>query len=136
MTSMSRLLRYIWSFPTTALGSLFIPLALISKGNLKIVAGVLEIHGGLIAAFLKNWMPLPCGAAAVTLGHIVLGRDPACLDATRRHERVHVRQCELWGPAFLPAYCAASLWALLCGKHPYYDNYFERQAIAEASITA
>lgn len=132
MISMVRLLRYIWSFPTTVFGLLFIPLALISKGNLKIVAGVLEIHGGLVAAFLRKGVPLPCGAAALTLGHIVLGRDPASLDATRRHERVHVRQCELWGPVFLPAYCAASLWALLQGKDPYRDNYFERRAIAES----
>lgn len=132
MISMARLSRYIWSFPTTMFGLLFIPLALVSKGNLRIVAGVLEIHGGLVAAFLKSCVPLRCGASALTLGHVVLGRDPACLDATRRHERVHVRQCELWGPAFLPAYCAASLWALLHGKDPYRDNYFERQAIAES----
>jgi hypothetical protein len=64
----------------------------------------------------------------VTLGHVVLGRDRECLDQTRAHERAHVRQCEQWGPLFLPAYLLASIWARVRGGELYYDNWFERQA--------
>jgi hypothetical protein len=64
----------------------------------------------------------------MTFGHIVVGRDRMSLDLTRRHERVHVRQCEIWGPAFIPAYLAAALWARITGTGAYAGNYFERQA--------
>ena len=33
-----------------------------------------------------------------------------------------------WGPLFVPAYFAASLWQWSRGKHPYWDNPFEREA--------
>jgi hypothetical protein len=39
-----------------------------------------------------------------------------------------VRQCERWGPFFLPAYGVASLIALVRRKNPYLDNAFEREA--------
>ena len=45
----------------------------------------------------------------MTLGHVVLGRSAAALAETRAHERVHVTQCERWGPFFVPAYAASSL---------------------------
>ena len=57
-----------------------------------------------------------------------IGRDRDALEATRAHERVHVRQCELWGPFFLPAYFLASLWAVVNGRGAYHGNYFEQQA--------
>ena len=47
---------------------------------------------------------------------------------TRAHERVHVRQCEAWGPFFIPAYLIAGAWAWLRGEGAYEGNYFERQA--------
>jgi hypothetical protein len=59
---------------------------------------------------------------------VVLGTDRATLDAAREHERVHVRQYEQWGPLFLPAYFASSLWQLARGRRCYRDNWFERQA--------
>ncbi len=68
--------------------------------------------------------------AAITLGHVVLGRDNATLASTRAHERVHVRQCERWGPCFLPAYVIGSLLALARGGHFYRDNPFEQEAFA------
>ena len=46
----------------------------------------------------------------------------------RAHERVHVRQCEAWGALFVPAYLAASLSAVLCGRSFYFDNRFEVDA--------
>lgn len=72
--------------------------------------------------------PLARGADAMTLGHVVIGRDACALEVTRAHERVHVQQYESWGPFFVPAYLLAGLCALLQGGHPYFDNRFEREA--------
>jgi hypothetical protein len=94
----------------------------------QVVDGVLELHGGLIEAFLRRGTLLPGGASAMTLGHVVLGRDREALRRTRAHERVHVRQCERWGPLFVPAYLLASLTAHLNGSDGYLDNPFEREA--------
>ena len=44
------------------------------------------------------------------------------------------RQCERWGPLFIPAYLLASLWILFNprGRNPYFDNPFEREAYNKA----
>jgi hypothetical protein len=125
-----RLLLYLWALPTTAVGLLFVPVALVSGGRLHVVEGVLEITGGWVATFLRRFTLLRGGASAMTLGHVVLARDQWLADMTRSHERVHVRQVERWGPLFLPAYGIASLIALIRGQRPYMDNHFERQAYA------
>jgi len=122
------LLRYVWALPNTLVGLVFIPFAMQAQGRLRVVDGVVEVHAPSIAVFLRDWIPIDGGAAAMTFGHIVIGRDRSSLDATRRHERVHVAQCETWGPAFIPAYLLAGLWALINGKTPYAGNYFECQA--------
>ena len=95
--------------------------------------GILELHGRGLGAVLRRLPAGPGGAAAATLGHVVAGRDQRCLDACRAHEAVHVRQCERWGPLFVPAYLSACLWALLSGRDPYRDNVFEREAVALTS---
>jgi hypothetical protein len=59
---------------------------------------------------------------------VVLARTDPDLDATRAHERVHVRQCERWGPLFIPAYLSSSAWAAIRGEDAYRDNGFEREA--------
>ena len=123
-----KILRYLWASPTTLLGLLFVPLALITGGGATIVQGVLEVHGGAVAFFLRRCTFLPGGASAMTLGHVILGRDLESLDRSRAHERIHVRQCERWGPFFIPAYLLASLFALLRGRNPYRDNSFEIEA--------
>ena len=99
-------------------------------GRWQVVHGVLEVHGGLAHWILKRvcGLTLSGGAAAMTLGHIVLGRSKADLDRTRAHERVHVRQCERWGPFFLPAYLLESARCALAGANAYRDNRFEREA--------
>jgi hypothetical protein len=128
VTSLLRPLVYLWAFPTTLVGLLFVPLALISGGGMSLVAGVLEVHGGIVTFLLRHCTFLRGGASAMTLGHVVLGRDQLALAMTRDHERVHVRQCERWGPFFLPAYGIASLVAFLRRQNPYMDNIFEREA--------
>jgi hypothetical protein len=127
-----RVLVYAWAFPTTSVGLLFLPLALAARtGGARVVDGVLELHGGPVDGFLRHCTLLQGGASAMTLGHVVLGRDQRLLDLTRRHERVHVRQCERWGPLFIPAYLIASVLVLLRGGRPYEDNPFEREAYAK-----
>lgn len=125
---MFRALRYLWAFPNSAFGLLFVIPTVLTGGGAKVVDGVLELHGGLAAFFLRYCTPLRGGASAMTLGHVVLGKTPWLLDATRKHERVHVRQTERWGPFFIPAYLLSSLALFITGKRPYRDNPFERQA--------
>lgn len=90
--------------------------------------GVLEAWGGGVTWMLRRCVPLPGGAMAMTLGHVVIGVSEAALDASRTHERVHVRQCERWGPLFIPAYLLASVIVGLRGGEMYRDNPFEREA--------
>lgn len=118
--------RYAWAFPNTLIGLAFLPLAV--RGGVAVVRGVLELHGPLLDAFLRNAIPIPGGAAAMTFGHVVIGRGQWALDITRAHERVHVRQYERWGPVFIPAYLLAGAWALGRGRGAYAGNWFEREA--------
>ena len=127
-----RFLAYVWALPVTLLG-LVVFLLVVFGGQARRVDGVLEVHGRAIAWFLRHCIPFSGGFAAMTLGHIVVGRDPLCLEQTRLHERVHVAQCERWGLLFIPAYLGASLWAWCRGGHYYRDNYFERAARAGAT---
>ena len=126
---MPRLIRYVWALPTTLIGLLFLPLALL-KGRARIVDGVCELHGPLIKFFLHRCVPIQNGASAMTLGHVVIGCDQECLDRSREHERVHVRQYERWGPLFIPAYLLSSFVLLVRGCDAYRDNPFEREAYA------
>ena len=127
-----RALKYLWAGPTTMVGLVFLHPTILSGGKAKVVDGVLEIHGGVARFFLERCTLMAGGATAMTLGHVVLGRDEASLEMTRGHERVHVRQCERWGPMFLPAYGVASLVALLRGRDAYRGNRFEREAYETA----
>ena len=128
-----RPLAYLWALPTTAVGLLAFALAsMVGRVRYQVVAGVLEVHGGLVTTFLTRGTLLAGGASAMTLGHVVLGRDEELLDLTRDHERVHVRQCERWGPFFLPAYLLASAVIGLRGGRAYRDNPFEREAFGRA----
>jgi len=97
-----------------------------------VLDGVVEAHGPAFAWLLSHFTLMPGGAAALTLGHVVVARDSWSLESTRAHERVHVRQCELWGPLFVPAYLAASLSATLRGGNFYFDNRFEIEAFHAA----
>ena len=128
MGPMLNLLRYLWAGPTTALGLLFVALGLVSGGRAQVVDGERAVHGGLVRWRFQPRTFISGGAAALTLGHVVLARDEETHHATRRHERVHVRQCERWGPFFLPAYLLGSLLAWIRGGRPYRDNPFEREA--------
>ncbi len=117
----------VWASPASLLGLAFGLSALLARGGVQRRGRVLEFWGGGAAWLLRNRR-----AAAMTLGHVVLGLDRDALDATREHELVHVEQYERWGPAFLPAYGACALVLWLCRRHPYWDNPFEREAYRRA----
>jgi hypothetical protein len=129
-----RLLRpliYLWVlFPGTLIGLIFTALALLTGGRARIVDGVLEGHGGWVTRILLRGNRWVGPISAITLGHVVLGCDEFTLNRTRRHERVHVRQYERWGPFFIPAYFLSSFWVGWRGCHPYLDNPFEVEAYA------
>jgi len=127
---MWKALAYLWAFPTSLVGLLFLPDALIS-GEAKWVDGVLELHGRGTRLFLRRFTLLGGGASAMTLGHVVIARDADLLAETREHERVHVRQCERWGPFFIPAYLLMSVVMWCRGKRAYLDNPFEKEAYGE-----
>jgi hypothetical protein len=123
LASSLRLIRYSWAAPTTLVGLLAGALTLSTGGRVQRRRGALEFHGGFAA-----WFGNVVGFDAMTLGHAILGRSAPCLDALRNHEQAHVRQVELWGPVFIPAYIAASILAWKRGGHYYRDNWFERDA--------
>ena len=127
---MGSVLAYAWAAPATVLGLLLALLAL-RGGRVAVRDGVLEAHGPLVRSALTHLTIVRGGVAAITFGHVVLGCDSDALEWSRTHERVHVAQYERWGPFFLPAYVAASLWAFLRGGDFYLDNVFERAARAK-----
>jgi len=122
-----KLLAYAWASPNSLIGLVIGGTMILLGASTRRVAGVLEVAGGLVGTFFgPKRIALPW--RAITLGHVILGIDAAALDESRAHELVHVRQYEQWGPLFLPAYVASSLWQLACGRRCYRDNWFERQA--------
>jgi hypothetical protein len=128
MRLLGRVFVYVWTLPTTAVGLVATVLTLLTGGRAAWHSGVLEVWGGFASFLLRKLVPLEGGASAMTLGHVVIARDPAAHTRTRAHERIHVRQCERWGPLFFPAYLLASLYLKLRGRDAYMDNPFEREA--------
>jgi hypothetical protein len=131
-----KFLRYIWALPNTLLGLLFLPLAVLTKGGVQAVGGVLEIYGGFVSFVLRHFIPPRGEVAALTLGHVVLGRDKNSLAASRLHERAHVRQYEVFGPAFLFVYLAASILAMIRGEGAYQGNYLEKKAMQREKVSS
>ncbi|MBA2674114.1 signal peptide prediction [Ramlibacter sp.] len=123
--------RYLWAGPYSCVGLLLGGLAVLLGGTARVRSGVVEIAGGWLGRLLVR-LPARLSFSAITLGHVILGTDHSTLLQMRRHEHVHVRQYEQWGPLYVPAYLLSSLVQLLRGRNPYRDNYFERQAYAQA----
>jgi hypothetical protein len=119
---------YVWAGPNTLLGLAAGLVMLMFGAAARRIQGAIEFSGGAIGLLLSSRLQ-PFRFQAVTFGHVILGMSAAALAGAREHEQVHVRQYERWGPFFLPAYLASSVWQLVTGRHVYHDNYFERQAI-------
>ncbi len=132
----TRLVAWLWVSPVTVCALWLVLLGLFTGGRARTVRGVIEVHGGLVGWYLRRGMPWFGPAAAMTLGHVILGRDAECLDISRDHEHVHVRQYERWGAFFIPAYLAASVYCWLRGYNAYFDNPFEREAYGAAERPA
>lgn len=124
---LAQTVRYLWALPVTLFGLIWAMVAGLTGGRIARVSGVLEVSGGWLRWLLPKLAP-GIRVAAITLGHVVLATDQVMLDRTRLHERVHVAQCERWGPLFPLLYCAASLRAWRRGLHYYRDNAFELEA--------
>jgi hypothetical protein len=117
----------LWASPNSLIG-LFVGTAGFLFGTrVQVRRGCLEFFGGPVTMLLRR-VPLGGSTAAMTLGHTILGQDPADLDRCRDHEHVHVRQYERWGPFFLPAYVGWAVWLWLQNKDAYFDNPFEVEA--------
>ena len=74
-----RLVLYAWASPTTLVGLVAGLVTLCSGGSVQRRRGALEFHGGLARA-VADWI----GFGAMTLGHVIIGRDPWCLDVLPR----------------------------------------------------
>jgi hypothetical protein len=122
---MFRAVLILWASPGSLIGITAGLLSVAGGGIIRRSDHTLECHGPLLRWMLRR---RPFRARAMTLGHVIIACDQQCLDATRAHERVHVRQYERWGPAFLPAYLVSSAWLWLRGFDPYLDNPFEVEA--------
>ena len=92
MRRAASVLRYLWASPCTLVGAVATLSALLFGARARWVGGVLEVSGGALAPRLPF--------DAITLGHVVIVRTARGMVRWRRHERVHVRQCERWGPVF------------------------------------
>jgi hypothetical protein len=118
------LIGYLWAFPVTLVGLVLGLFAAATGGCIRLRDGVAEVTGGVVGRILRGsrWNH---GGAAMTLGHVILARDAQCLNRSRRHEMVHVRQYERWGPLLIPVYWLVSTWLGIRGLHPYLDHPFE-----------
>ena len=128
----SRIMAYAWAAPNTLLGLALGLIMLCLGGQLRLVAGVAEFHGGWLGRIVAR-APKSVGFGAMTLGHTIVGIDQPTLCVLRAHEHAHVRQYEQWGLFFLPAYLLSSLWQVINGRNAYASTFFERQACAMAS---
>ena len=126
-----KLHKYLWVGPNTIFFGFLGLLNLLAGGKMKFIRGVIEFHGSFITYILRHWTPLPNDVAAITLGHVIFGQNQQCLDESRNHEHVHVRQYEKWGPFFIPAYLLASLYIKCKGGDAYRGNPFEVEAYAK-----
>ena len=125
LSRVSKMFFIVWASPTSVIALAVALLGVPFGTKFQMRQGAIEAHGGLISKLLAA---TPVSAAAMTLGHVIWGRCPASLDLCRDHEHVHVRQYERWGPLFVPMYLTFSATMWLRGKHPYYDNPFEKEA--------
>ena len=116
---------YLWVAPASLLGLLLGGGAYFLGASVKRRNGVIEIAGNSRTPLLRK---LSSHFEAITLGHVILGRNHGTLTRWRSHEHVHVRQYERWGVLMPVLYLLASVHAWATGKHFYWDNVFEIEA--------
>ncbi|NLF09220.1 MAG: hypothetical protein GX594_14775 [Pirellulaceae bacterium] len=119
--------KIIWASPWSLWGAGIGLLGLLTGGGVQRSGRIVEFWGGLLPLFLR-YFPFVAGSPVATFGHVVVGRSQRHLEACRPHQLIHVQQYECWGPLFIPMYLGWWFFLLTRGKHPYYDNPFEREA--------
>jgi len=135
MKRLPRILRYLWASPASAVGVLLSLFAFAAGATCVVRDGALEVAGVRMNAAAGR-LPHGLRFGAITFGHVIIGASHAALAELRSHEHVHVRQYERWGVLFFPLYLGSSLWQIVCGRHPYWHNHFERQAYREAAAAS
>lgn len=114
---LGRSIAYAWASPLTAVGVL---LGALSRTPPRVHDGVLIFAD---ARGVGGWMLRWRGFGAATMGHAILAAGH--LDGgLLKHELVHVRQAERWGPLFVPLYLAGLV------RYGYRQNPLERAAYA------
>jgi hypothetical protein len=125
------LMKVLWASPWSFWGLSVGTLGMVTGARVRRSGRILEFWGGLLPLFLK-YFPFVAGSPVATFGHVVVGRTDRHLDACRAHQLIHVQQYERWGLLFVPVYIGCSGYMWCCGKRPYYDNPFEREAFTKA----
>lgn len=120
---LGRLAAYAWAAPLTTVG---LVMGALSQTRPQIRHGiVLFTNAGGLGGGMLRWR----GFSAATLGHVVIAsREPT--EQLLRHELVHVRQAERWGPLFVPLYLAG------LARYGYRRNPLERAAYREDETVA
>jgi hypothetical protein len=120
-------LRILWASPCSLVGIALAFPVLAAGGTARRVGPALEVvvhRDALPSRSPLRRLPF----AAITFGHVVVALSGRQLAVLRAHEHVHVRQYEVLGALFFPAYALASLVALARGRSAYAGNAFEVQA--------
>lgn len=126
ISRLSRWARVLWASPNTLVGLLGCALWWCAGAQVRVVGGAIE--AALPASRRERPLRRHLPFSAITFGHTILGAHAQDLVRLRAHEQVHVRQCERWGPLFLPAYVLAGAWQWMRGQDAYWDNPFEVEA--------
>ncbi len=121
---MKRIHQYLWALPNTIIG-LLLALAYLPK-SARWHKGVLEFHVRWIFPWWTTVVGQTWGCVVVYRPRRDTGGPPGL--ELQRHERQHVVQGLRWGPLFLLAYPVMCLVALVRGKRPYRDCWFELDA--------
>lgn len=127
MRRLTKIARFLWASPCSAIGLVFAAIILLLGGRASRSSNALAFtfrEGHAPGRMLVRWLPF----RAITLGHVIIAVTRQELDRLRTHELIHVRQYERWGVFFFIAYAASSAWQLLRGRNAYWDNHFEIEA--------
>ena len=122
-----KLAKVLWASPCSAFGLSLAAFLLAAGGRAKWSNGALEVTYRP-SQTRCGWLARALPFRGIVFGHVILAVTQEELDIIGPHERVHVEQYEAWGPLFVLAYGASSLWQLAGGHNPYWHNQFEVQA--------
>jgi hypothetical protein len=128
-------IKYIWASPASLLGLAIAAFAKLAGTSTAVIGGVVEVTL-TPRTHLLRLLSRRSRFSAITFGHIVIAASAEDQALLRSHERVHVTQYERWGPVFLLAYPAESVFQFLRGRRPYLDNRFEVQARRQATLSS